>query len=637
MTSPTRDLPTDASSRQVAAGRRLRVCHIMSADLWAGAEVQLATVASYLVERPEVELTAVLFNEGPLAYELRRLGVPVTVMDEHRRSAINILASLTRWLRNHSVDVVHTHRYKDTVLGAVAARLAGVRGVIRTVHGQSEPMRGWDWAKFKVYEVLDRLTLRCFADRIIAVSARMAASLEASGYKAGTVVTLHNGVDLRKVRSTRSRDDVRRELGIGPGTPLFGTVGRLSSVKGHGHFLRAAGLILQKERGARFLIVGDGPLRSELAAAATRLQIDHACSFLGARTDVYDLVAAMDVFILPSLDEGIPMALLEAMALGRPVVATAVGGIPEIVTHRATGLLVNARDERGLADACLELAGAPGWARALGGRARRVVEDAFSHEENGRAVVDAYRALAVDPAAGENEGLGPRPAQTRLVRPALRPRSLPLLRVVPPGANGRSSVRERRPGLLARGARKLHQAAVKVPERWRMDRIRREPSELVAALRSAKRILIVCHGNIIRSPFAARLLAQAVGEGGRVSVASGGLAAKPGTPPPPSALLVAASLNVELGDHLASALTPEAVATSDVILVMDIAQLVAMRRRFPESREKAFLLTCLAPRSEREVRDPVGGDESAFHACYEHISECVRPIVGLITERREVS
>jgi protein-tyrosine-phosphatase len=149
-------------------------------------------------------------------------------------------------------------------------------------------------------------------------------------------------------------------------------------------------------------------------------------------------------------------------------------------------------------------------------------------------------------------------------------------------------------------------------------------------LLEAKQILIVCHGNIIRSPFATRLLVQAAGAGGRVSVRSGGLAARPGTRPPASALLAAARFEVSLGDHVSSAVTPEAVATSDVIFVMDVAQLVALRRRFPASRGKTFLLSSLAPRSERGVRDPVGGDESAFHACYAHISECVRPIARLI-------
>jgi len=366
----------------------------MSADLWAGAEVQVATVASFLVERPDLELTAVLLNEGPLARELRRLGVPVTVIDEHQNSAIRILISLTRWLRNHPVHVVHTHRYKDTVLGAIAAKLAGVPCVVRTVHGRREPLKGWEWAKFRMYEALERLALRCFADRVIAVSRRMAASLGESGYKPGTVVHIHNGVDLRKVRPMRARDHIRQELGIGPGTPLIGTAGRLSPVKGHVYFLRADKLILQKQHEARFLIVGDGPLHRELALSAMELGIDHACVFVGPRTDVYDLVAAMDIFVLPSLDEGIPMALLEAMALGRPVVATCVGGVPEVVAHRMTGLLVNPRDERALAEACLELALDTGWAQTLSARARRIVEEAFSHEQSGLALVNTYRALA---------------------------------------------------------------------------------------------------------------------------------------------------------------------------------------------------------------------------------------------------
>ncbi len=592
MSSPSQDLPAGALPRLTAAPRRLRVCHVMSADLWAGAEVQVATVASYLVGRPDLEVTAVLLNEGQLARELRRLGVPVTVIDEGRHGAISILISLTQLLRKHPADVVHTHRYKDTVLGAIAAKLTGVPGLIRTVHGQSEPMKGWERAKFRAYEALDTLALRCFADRIIAVSRRMAASLEESGYRPGTVVPIHNGVDLRKIRPGRARDHVRGELGVAAGTPLIGTVGRLSPVKGHAHLLRAARLILQSEPASRFLIVGDGPLRGELAASARDLGIDHACLFVGARTDVYDLLAAVDTFVLPSLDEGVPMALLEAMALGRPVVATAVGGIPEVVTHRATGLLVEAGNEQALADACLELTRHSAWARTLGARARRTVEEEFSYEQNGLALVNAYRAIARHPGA--------------------------------------------RRGLLARGAGKLSNAALRLLERRRVERIRRDPHVLVAGLRSARRRLIVCQGNIIRSPFTARLLGKALGrargDGRRVSICSGGLAATPGTPSPPAAVRVAARHRVDLGDHAASPVTPEAVATSDVIFVMDIAQLSAMRQRFPEARAKTFLLSCLAPKSALEVRDPFDGNESLFQACFAHISECVRPIVSQLAE-----
>src|SRR5437867_2914963 len=126
----------------------MRVCHVMSADLWAGAEVQVATTLSYLVERSDVDAIAVLLNEGRLAEELRQLGVEVAVVDEHLHSSLAILRFLVRFLRKRQVDIVHTHRYKDTVLGAVAAKLVGVPHVIRTVHGLREPMRGWERVKF---------------------------------------------------------------------------------------------------------------------------------------------------------------------------------------------------------------------------------------------------------------------------------------------------------------------------------------------------------------------------------------------------------------------------------------------------------------------------------------------------------
>jgi glycosyltransferase involved in cell wall biosynthesis/protein-tyrosine-phosphatase len=577
----------------------VRVCQIVSGDLWAGAEVQLAASASYLVERPDVDLTAILMNEGPLARELRRLGVPVTVIDESRHRALGILIAMTRWLRDHPVDVVHTHRYKETVLGAVAAKLSGVPCLVRTVHGQSEALRGWDRAKLRVYEALDAVTLRCFADRIIAVSRHLAQSLQASGYKPGTVVSIHNGVELRKVRAERKGHEVRQELGIGQGRPLIGTVGRLSPVKGHADFLRAARLILRVERAARFLIVGDGPLRGELAGLARQLQIDHACTFVGTRSDVADLVAAMDIFVLPSLDEGIPMALLEAMALGKPVVATAVGGVPEVVTDHVNGVLVRPRDAHALSEACLGLVREPGWAETVGARARRLVEDAFSHEQSGLQLVGAYRALTD----------GRRAASTPGVRSGLT--------------------------ALARVVRRSAAGARTFSERRRMEGIRRDPSRLAAALRSARHVLIVCKGNIIRSPFAARLIGQALDHGRRVRISSAGLEATPGTSPPPAATASAARHQVDVSTHVASCVTPEAVAASDVIFVMEVDHLRVIRRRYPQARSKTFLLTCLVPASPLEVADPFDGDDSAFRACFDHISESVRPIVRQLAMAEE--
>jgi protein-tyrosine-phosphatase len=309
----------------------------------------------------------------------------------------------------------------------------------------------------------------------------------------------------------------------------------------------------------------------------------------------------MDIFVLPSLSEGIPMALLEAMALGRPVVATAVGGIPEIVTHTSNGLLIEPGDEQGLANACLDLAFDRTRAQAIGAAARETIEEAFSHEASGRAVVDAYREVVSGPAT---------PAPGR-----------------PYNLDTWTLCRELARGLLAYGWRRISHPIQTRIERRRMNWIRRHPADLTAALRAAQRILIVCHGNIIRSPFAARLIAQTLRSRARVSIASAGLEAVPGKPPHSTALEVATSRGVDLTGHTASPLTAEIVAASDAIFVMEADHLITMRKRFPAARAKTFLLTCLAADTPLEIQDPFAGDEPQFRACFDHISRAVDSIV----------
>jgi glycosyltransferase involved in cell wall biosynthesis/protein-tyrosine-phosphatase len=586
-----------------------RICHVASGDLWAGAEVQIATTASYLVERPDVDLSAVLFNEGVLACELRRLGIPVAVIEEQRHDAAQIVRFLARFLRDHDVEIVHTHRYKENVLGSLAAKLAGVPHVIRTVHGLAEPLSGWAGMKFRAYEALDKVALRFCADRIVAVSAQMVEALQSTGYPRAALVPIPNGVDLAKVRPMRARDAVRHELGVDSGVVLIGTAGRLSPVKAHDCFLRAARLIRQERRDARFVVVGDGPLKGELAGLARELRIERECLFPGARTDIFDLIAAMDIFVLPSLSEGIPMALLEAMALERPIVATAVGGVVAVVKDRTNGLLVNAGDERGLANACLELSRDREWARTIGARARQTVEEEFSQARSGRTLVGLYDAVA---------GQSP-PADRHAYTGAARP-----------GAFALSWLLVR--GLATHGIRRLRHALDNRIERRRMRRIRRQPAALATALRSARNVLIVCHGNIIRSPFAARRIAQALGERAPVSISSAGLGAVPGRPPHPTAVEIAAPRSVDLTFHTARQVMPESVAESDLIFVMDVPQLVVFRKRFPQARAKTFLLTCLAPDAPLEIDDPVDGDESVFQACFDHISRATDPIVHLLSQ-----
>jgi glycosyltransferase involved in cell wall biosynthesis/protein-tyrosine-phosphatase len=573
----------------------------MSADLWAGAEVQVATVCGYLARDRKVQLSAVLFNDGRLADELRRSGVDLAIVDEQRHSAVQIVRFLARFLQTRQVEIVHTHRYKDNILGAAAAKLAGVRHVIRTVHGLTEPAAGWNRVKVRAADALDTAILRHGAARVIAVSAGVAQTLRQSGCRPASVIGIPNGIDLSRVRATRTASAVRRELGIAADALVIGTAGRLVPVKAQASLLGAARLVLEQRRDARFVIAGDGPLRDDLILAARALGIASQCVFTGSRADIHEVMAAMDVFVLPSLHEGIPMALLEAMALRRPVVATAVGGMVEVIDHRSNGLLVAPRDERGLASACLEVAADPDLARGLGETARQTVERRFSRDANGAAVLATYRAVMRAPDTVSISQI----------------RTLTLCR-------------ELMRGLTVHVWRTLSHRVEAARERRRMTRIRRKPAALVTALRSAARVLIVCHGNIIRSPFAAALVARYVASGGAVSISSAGLAAVPGKPPHPTALQLAAALGLDLSAHAASPLDADVVAESDAIFVMDVPQLLLMRQRFPEARSKTFLLACLASDTPLEIRDPYGGDESRFQACFAHISSAVRPLVHAI-------
>lgn len=167
--------------------------------------------------------------------------------------------------------------------------------------------------------------------------------------------------------------------------------------------------------------------------------------------------------------------------------------------------------------------------------------------------------------------------------------------------------------------------------RQQLHRLRRRPTALVAALETGQHILVVCHGNIIRSPFAAFLLSRALGQHASVSIASAGLEAMPGRPPHPTALRMAGSRRIDLSSHSASRLDSAAVATSDVIFVMDVPQLLMLRQRFPEARAKTFLLSSLAPETALEIHDPVDGDDPVFEACFDHITRAVDPVIGALS------
>jgi len=254
--------------------------------------------------------------------------------------------------------------------------------------------------KMTMSYAVDNVVNRWAVDRILTVSRELTEDFTRR-FGDRKVVGIHNGVDLARVVAAREAADLRRELGIAPDAIVIGTVGRLVPVKGLEPFLRAARLVRERRADLKVLIVGEGPSETRLHALSRDLTLEQNVLFLGHRADCYDLMALMDVFVLPSLSEGIPMALLEAMALSRPVVATRVGGIPEVIEHEVSGLLVDAGQDSALAGACLAMIDDRDRAQRLGIAARIRIEQAFTAQAMADRVAGLYCALAHEATAAD--------------------------------------------------------------------------------------------------------------------------------------------------------------------------------------------------------------------------------------------
>jgi glycosyltransferase involved in cell wall biosynthesis len=298
------------------------------------------------------------------------------------------LGSLMNEIRRFRPDIVETHTAKAGVIGRVAAALCRVPVVIHVYHGHV--LHGYfSPAPTRFFVEIER-RLAGRSSCLLAVSEQVRSDLLALriGSK-NRFEVMRVGLDLERVRSVETRrGELRSELGLGP-VPLIGIVARLAPVKAHDVFLRAASRLKDRMPEAHFLVVGDGELRASLETLASDVGLGGRLRFLGWRSDVERIYADLDLVVLSSRNEGSPVALIEAMASGRNVVATAVGGVPDVVRHRETGLLVEPDNPEVLAQAMEELLRADPAERAAMARAAR--EDAFERFGLARLLADVDR------------------------------------------------------------------------------------------------------------------------------------------------------------------------------------------------------------------------------------------------------
>lgn len=372
-----------------------RVCHFASGDLWAGAEVQVATLLGALRQFPDLELSALLLNRGRLSDELTCRGIPVAVCDESRLGIVQLLRAVTKHVREIRPHILHSHRYKEHILGAFAGRLSHNPRMVQTYHGLEENLPGWAGLKMNLYKGLNVAVGKAMADGIVGVSSEITNILKGR-YPSADVRCIRNGIDLARVAPTVERLAMRAQLGIAPETFVVGTVGRLMPIKGFEYLIEAFAQ-LRRQHGlqdSKLVIVGDGPLRAVLGQCAETQEVSRSVMFLGMRTDVYNILNGFDVFALSSLHEGVPMVLLEAMALGVPIVASHVGGIPEILEDRREAVLVPPNEPQALARAIGVLAESSGLRAQLIRAARVRVETQFSIQSSAAKMREMYRSIS---------------------------------------------------------------------------------------------------------------------------------------------------------------------------------------------------------------------------------------------------
>jgi glycosyltransferase involved in cell wall biosynthesis len=298
-------------------------------------------------------------------------GAPLIEVDDRGPLDWRVVPELLRVCRRERVAVWHAHDYKTNALGVLLRRFWPMR-LVTTLHGWVEHTR-----RTPLYYGIDRLTLR-FYERIICVSDDLYQTCRARGLPRSKLVLLENGVDLDDYHPGLSRPEAKRQLGLDPARPLVGAVGRLSDEKGFDVLVRAAGRLVSEGCDLDVMIAGEGRERYRLEGLIHSLGAGGRVRLVGFCPDLQRLYQALDVFVLSSRREGLPNVLLEAMATGLPVVATAVNGVPRLVEDRSNGVLVASESETALAAALKDLLADRHRREELGRAGLKTVEQRFS-------------------------------------------------------------------------------------------------------------------------------------------------------------------------------------------------------------------------------------------------------------------
>lgn len=358
----------------------LTLLHTEASKGWGGQENRTLNEALGLTQRG-VRVLIAAQPESELARRAAAQGIPVFYVRMRTNFDLNAIAHLRRLMREQAVDIVNTHSGRDNTLAGLAAKSLRPRrpAIVRTRH--------------LALPISSRFSYTFIPDRIVTVSAYVASYLESAGIPSAKIEAIPTGVNLARYDPDHTRANLRAELNLDADTPLIGTVAILRLKKGHRVLLDAIPKVLAQFPAAHFVFAGDGPQRPNIEKAIAEKNLGAHVHILGLRSDVPNILRALDVFVLPTFEEALGTSFVEAMAMRVPVIGSRVGGVPEVVHDQQTGLLVNAQDVNGLADAINSLLANPVRAQQMGVLGRTLVEQTFTNEHMCDRMLALYSRL----------------------------------------------------------------------------------------------------------------------------------------------------------------------------------------------------------------------------------------------------
>jgi len=360
----------------------MKILQIVLSLKYGGLENLVVGFSQNLRKRGIESEIVCLAEGGELKLKAEQSGIKVFVLNKKEGFNFKLIFRLAKLLKQQKADIVHTHNIPPLIYGSLAAAMVGIK-CLNTRHGRGKKMTNWFiWGlnKFIVAISKDAHNQMLLHNKIDKQKARF----------------IYNGVDIASFSGGINEESInliKSEIGVQPGSFVVGHIARLTRVKDQETLLKAFQKVIENETKAELVIVGDGPLNQKLRQSASDLGIATYVKFLGYREDIKDLLSVFDVIVLPSLMEGVSLTILEAMAAGKPVIVTNVGGNPEVVVDGETGLLVPSRDPQKMADAIMRILSDPSLARRMGEAGRKRVEEKFSLEKMVNEYEKVYRNI----------------------------------------------------------------------------------------------------------------------------------------------------------------------------------------------------------------------------------------------------